>query len=208
VKRARPKTRPIVRGGASEACENLYRFIRLRLGDRPSDRELARRLGMEWKSFAALKHGKRQVPRVPDLERIAQALEVDPVLVFQAARGVPADEVMVALARQSRLGALVERVTDAVFTLDLQGRIEDTNPRFRELCGRSELAQQGVLFLDLLAPRSVSAALSALAALSRDGEVRGTEVVMQTLDGTERILELDATAVRDAGGADQRSSQR
>ena len=41
------------------ACVNVYEFIRLRLGKEVSDREIARRWEMDWKSFTALKHDRR-----------------------------------------------------------------------------------------------------------------------------------------------------
>jgi hypothetical protein len=74
-------------------CKNLYSFIRLRLGHNISDREIARRWPMEWKSFNGLKHGKRQVPRIADLEGLSRLLSIDPAFVFEVARGVPAESV-------------------------------------------------------------------------------------------------------------------
>src|SRR5688572_29852299 len=74
-------------------CKNLYAFIRLRLGSTISDREIARRRPMEWKSFNGLKHGKRQVPRIADLEGLAKLLQIDPAFVFEVARGVSAETV-------------------------------------------------------------------------------------------------------------------
>ena len=71
-------------------CKNLYSFIRLRIGTVISDREIARRWPMEWKSFNGLKHGKRQVPRIADLEGLARLLGIDPAFVFEVARGVSA----------------------------------------------------------------------------------------------------------------------
>ena len=74
------------------ACKNLYSFIRLRLGLTISDREIARRWPMEWKSFNGLKHGKRQVPRIADLEGLARLLGIDAAIVFEVARGTPAGQ--------------------------------------------------------------------------------------------------------------------
>jgi len=74
-------------------CKNLYTFIRLRLGYTLSDREIARRWPMEWKSFNGLKHGKRQVPRIADLDALGRLLNIDAAFVFEVARGVPAEQV-------------------------------------------------------------------------------------------------------------------
>lgn len=72
-------------------CKNIYAFIRLRMGNQISDREIARRWPMEWKSFNGLKHGKRQVPRIVDLEGLARLLNLDAAFVFEVARGTSAE---------------------------------------------------------------------------------------------------------------------
>lgn len=93
VVRRAPNAGSTTPGADAGRCRNLYAFIRLRLGDALSDREVARRWKMEWKSFAAVKHGRRHLPRLPELEALAGLLGVDAAFVFQVARGVPAREV-------------------------------------------------------------------------------------------------------------------
>ena len=72
---------------------NVYKFLRLRVGSDPSDRELARRWGMPWRSFVLLKSGRRHPPRVAELARLAKLLHVPPACVFEVARGIPARRV-------------------------------------------------------------------------------------------------------------------
>lgn len=143
-------------GTAAQRCQNLYAFIRHRLGHEVSDRELARRWGMSWRSFVNLKEGARRVPRVEELEALAEFLGVDAMVVFMVARGEPANVVnhwLLAgndvfrrelLARVRTLGAFakttplcssLERVPGAVFTIDMKGRIEDLNARLPSMLG-------------------------------------------------------------------------
>jgi len=68
---------------------------------------------MEWRSFLALKQGKRQVPRIDQLEQLAELLHVDPVLVYQAASGTPAEEMAALIQHQSELRALLDQVGTA-----------------------------------------------------------------------------------------------
>ncbi|NHN39179.1 PAS domain-containing protein [Pseudomaricurvus alcaniphilus] len=73
-------------------CQNIYRFIRLQLGDTLSDREVARQWGMDWSGFAKLKSGARRLPRIEELDALATLLEVPSAVVFEVAMGVPAAE--------------------------------------------------------------------------------------------------------------------
>jgi len=189
------------RRAAAERCKNVYRFIRLRLGEAPSDREIARTWQMEWKSFAALKHGRRQVPRIEELETLAKFLGVDATFVFQVAGGVPADDVAALLGREHRLRAALERVRDAVFTLDDQGRIEDVNDGLCQLVGRSahELVRKPLL--DLVTVTSAPTLIGVLASIARGIEVRGVELSLKDAGGRERVLLLDAVPIVDSSGA-------
>lgn len=93
---------------------NLYAFIRLVVGDRVSDREISRRAGLSWRSFLALKQGKRVSARVSELQGMAEALGVDPALLFEAARGTPAGRLHDCLCGRDDLPALVlPRAIDA-----------------------------------------------------------------------------------------------
>jgi len=80
-------------GIKSANCISLYRFIRLVLGDSLSDREIARRWGMPWKSFARLKSGMRQMPSIDQLKRLAEVLNVESHFVYQVAEGAKAEEI-------------------------------------------------------------------------------------------------------------------
>ncbi len=188
------------KGTAAARCKNLYRLIRLRLGDEVSDREIARRWGMEWRSFAALKQGTRQVPRLDELERLGEVLGGDAWFVIQAARGVEAEEVAAGMAREGRLRAIVERVRDGVFTIDPQGRIQDANPGLAEMVGIEPRDLVGRSLLDLVAPESTAPILGALATIARDGRVSEVELCLRRSDGSTRVVLLEAARIADPEG--------
>jgi PAS domain S-box-containing protein len=77
----------------SEQCKNLYRFIRLVLGDEISDRQIARRWGVDEKNLRELKRGLRVVPKLSRLEALAEVLAVRKYYVLEVASGVPAEKV-------------------------------------------------------------------------------------------------------------------
>ncbi len=77
----------------SDQCKNLYRFIRLVLGDDISDREIARRWRIDEKNLRELKNGTRVVPKLAKLETLAEVLGVRKYYVVEAASGVPAEKV-------------------------------------------------------------------------------------------------------------------
>jgi len=77
----------------SDQCKNLYRFIRLIVGEDTSDREIARRWGMDEKNLRELKNGLRVVPRLSRLESLAEVLGVRKYYVLEAASGFPAEKV-------------------------------------------------------------------------------------------------------------------
>ncbi|HUH01560.1 MAG TPA: PAS domain S-box protein, partial [Kofleriaceae bacterium] len=98
----------------SGSTDNLYAFIRLVVGDRVSDREISRRAGLSWRSFLALKQGKRVSARVSELQGMAEALGVDPALLFEAARGTPAERLHDGLCGRDDLsGVVLPRAVDA-----------------------------------------------------------------------------------------------
>ena len=78
---------------APDQCRNLYRFIRLVLGEGVSDREIARKWGMDEKNLRELKNGFRVVPKLSRLEDLAEALGIRKYYVLEAASGVPAEKV-------------------------------------------------------------------------------------------------------------------
>ena len=185
---------------SAKRCRNLYHFIRLRLGEDISDREVARRWGMEWKSFVGLKHGRRRMPRLEELERLSLLLEVDANCVFQVARGVAAKQVSALLRRERRLEALLERVVDAIFTVDEKGRLHDVTQRFCALLGYGPEELRERPLADFVTVESSPRLAEALATAMRDGEARGAEVVLRDAKGRERIVQLDAASVADVKG--------
>ncbi|HUH00811.1 MAG TPA: PAS domain-containing protein, partial [Kofleriaceae bacterium] len=106
---------------------------------------------MEWKSFAALKHGRRQMPRLEELGRLAAAvLNVNAGFVFQAASGVPAASVAALVERERDLLAALAYVSDAVFTADSSGLIRDANQGFCDVLGRSAEDVVGCVLRELV----------------------------------------------------------
>ena len=182
---------------SADRCRNLYQFARLILGSDLSDREIARRWGMEWRSFAALKQGRRQVPRIQELEALARLLGVGTEFVFQVAAGGSPEGIAALFGRETRLRAALDHVSDAVFTLDLRGRIQDINRRFCELAGEVEIGQ---LFWDLLEPGCAGTAVSAISSTQHSREVRGVEVTLNHGVPSPRLLELDVTRIDDLAG--------
>ena len=188
------------RADAARRCRSLYRLIRKRIGEQVSDREIARRWDMEWKSFAALKHGQRQVPRIDELERLAVVLQVPVADVFHAASGTRARSASAPAERADALGLTLDRVPDALFTIDVNGRIHDFNRALPLLTGRTEHELRERSVLDLIAMDCTSRALACIAGATREGQPSEAEVVLFTPSSTLRMVTLRATPVHDADG--------
>lgn len=141
------------------------------------------------------------MPRVEELAKLAAILEVDAAYVFQAARGVPAAQLVELLARENRWRALLERVTDAIFTVDAHGRLKDVNGRFATLVGYAagDLIQRPLL--DLVAPASAPRLLSTLASVATQGNAHAPEIAFRDTRGRERLVDLDAVRIVDGSGA-------
>ncbi len=206
---------------STKACKNLYGFIRLRLGTETSDREVARQWGMEWKSFSALKHGKRQVPRIQELEALARLLKIEPAFVFEVARGVSAKKVHALLrendrdklaqlllssvqsahadaeSREDHFRAILDRTTDGVFTADLQGVFREVNQRLCELTGLSTEELLSRSLFDVFCPGEPGHIMQALAPVYRNGEVQGVELTVRTPKGEALSFELSASRIDD-----------
>lgn len=167
-------------GAAARRCQNLYAFIRHRVGSEVSDRELARRWGMSWRSFVNLKEGARRVPRVEELEALADMLGIDALIVFLVARGEPASvvnhwlvsgastvrrELLARVAptetarEKTALMSDLERVPGAVFTIDMKGRIEDLNARLVSLLGVQQRSIAGRPLSDFVSSESAATLL-------------------------------------------------
>ncbi len=207
-----------------DKCKNIYAFTRLRLGNDISDREIARLWPMEWKSFNALKHGRRQVPRVVELEGLARVLKVDAAMVFEVARGVPAKTMHRLLERNDRdklsrllmagvlashreaeskdvrYEALLNRVHDAIFTIDVQGRFRDVNGGLCAMTGYTAEELQNQSFFDLLLPDERPKFVRTTAAVYESGEARQIVFSARTKSGTALRLELGLTRIDDDRG--------
>lgn len=83
---------------------NLYEFIRLILGDKISDRQIARRWKMNGNNFSQFKNGKSPVPRLERLEKLARMLGINKHLVFEAAGGASARKVFNLIRTNDLLG--------------------------------------------------------------------------------------------------------
>lgn len=188
------------RSDAARRCRGLYRLIRERLGAEISDREIARRWSMEWKSFAALKHGRRQVPRIDELERLAALLGVTPAAVFAAASGRPRGPAAPREAGDA-LALTLDRVPDALFTIDVDGRIRDFNRALPLSTGRAEGELRARSLLELVAVDSRSRALQCIDGATREGRSSAAEVVLVAGGGAARVVTLHATPVRGPDGA-------
>lgn len=186
------------------ACRNLYRFVRLRVDADLSDREVARRWGMPWRSFTLLKQGLRHVPRLEQLTELAAVLGVDAVVVYGVAAGLDADLVHALLqsdpeplvgrllpriagtsARSPSLVRLVRRGPVALIEVDTDGRVQATSHALTASNGASTL-------YDCTGPRHRARARRALGLSAR----------------TEREVEYEATMTIDGAPAPRRCRVR
>ncbi|HEX9103461.1 MAG TPA: PAS domain-containing protein, partial [Polyangia bacterium] len=175
--------------------------MRERLGDGISDREIARRWGMEWKSFAALKHGQRQVPRIDELERLAAVLGVSATDVFAAASSAPRSAARApAPTPRDALRLTVDRVPDALLTIDLDGRIHDFNRALVLLTGRSASELRGRPLVELIAVDSASRAVACIAGAIEAGQPGRAEAVLLAATSHLRLVTLQATPVLRSDG--------
>lgn len=187
------------RGGPAQRCHNLYAFIKQRLGPGVSDREISRQWGIPWKSFANLKQGARRVPRLEDLERLAQVLEVDPIVLLLVAGGEPAHVVSQWLSQgddglRAAVGArlnsgggrtendplhlAIERIPWAVFTTDIKGRLAKHNGGLVSLfAGAGDLS--AARLSDLVSAESGAVLLQLQSLCLQQGESGPVEVMLE-----------------------------
>ena len=214
----RPRTSTAARAAlAGERCRNLYAFMRLRLGQQVSDRELARRWGMNWRSFLNLKEGSRRVPRLEELEALAELLGLEASLVILVARGEPADVVnrwlldgeeairegllariglSTTVSETPMLHARVDRVPAGLVTIDLRGSVRDFNSRLAAMVDDPERLRIGAHFVTFVAAESAATFLKLEAEALERGE-SGPQPV--TLDqGT--TVHVTLVGIHDAQG--------
>lgn len=85
---------------------NLYKFIKLILGENIPDYQIAARWKMDIKNFHEFKVGKYPVPRLKKLEQLASVLGVNKHLVFQVGGGTSARKVFDLIRRNDLRGQL------------------------------------------------------------------------------------------------------
>ncbi len=142
---------------------NLYRFIRLVLGQKIPDRQIAHRWKMDEKNFHEFKEGNYPVPRLSKLSELAKALGLNTYIICQVAEGVSAQKVYKLLKANDHDGlikllsaqlyeahkaltkqekqyhSLFENANDAIFIADAKtGEILDCNKEAEVLLGRSK----------------------------------------------------------------------
>lgn len=176
---------------------NLYKFIKLVLGEDISDRSIARRWNIDEKNFHEFKTGVYPVPRLDKLEELASVLGVNKHLVFQVAGGSPAQKVFKLiknndLAGQTRLlsnqldkthralaqsekcyRSLVENTPDIVILTDRHGKLNFIN---RTVEGFTPQDVIGKNIYDYILPQSHSDMKSAIAKVFRTGRNQTLEL--------------------------------
>ena len=135
---------------------------------------------MEWRSFADLKHGRRQVPRIDELERLARLLEIDAAFVFEVARGVSARKVY-GLLRANDPTKLAYLLMTGI--QEARWKVEGTADTFRAVLDR--VNETG----DLEKRRFVRVPLKAAVAYESEG--RAFEGVCRNLSRGGLFIETD-----------------
>jgi hypothetical protein len=85
---------------------NLYRFIRLVLGEQLPDRYIARKWDMDEKNFHEFKTGEYPVPRLEKVSELSSVLKVNKHLIFEVAEGVPAQKAYELVKNKNSSGQL------------------------------------------------------------------------------------------------------
>lgn len=93
------------KSGAPKRLSNLYQFIRLILGEKIYDIQIAKRWKMDNKNFYDFKTGKYPLPRVERLVTLAQILKIDDHLVYEVAKGAPAQRIYYLIEKAHLKGA-------------------------------------------------------------------------------------------------------
>ncbi len=207
--------------GPYERSKNVYDFIRLLIGDSISDRAIARRWGIPWRSFLLLKKGERLPPRISDLSKLADLLGVDPIFVFEAARGTAATMLQTLLERRDQdlvletlfsqlswrhqhptrdLRLTLSQIGDAAFTIDLHGHIIDMNPWLSDLTGYDRATLRGMCLWDLGIPEERPQLAAQIAEVYSNGVVRGIAMRWRLSTGAIRDVVLTANRIDDPDG--------
>ena len=94
-----------------QQLSNLYRFIRLVVGDSVPDNAIALKWDMNNKNFSEFKYGRYPVPKFERLVSLAKVLNVDDHLVYEVAKGNPAERVFQFIATPAGRKKLVKTIT-------------------------------------------------------------------------------------------------
>jgi len=70
---------------------NLYRFIRLMLGESITDTAIAKKWKIDVKNFSDFKFARYPMIRINRLVALARILKVDDHLIYEVAKGKPAE---------------------------------------------------------------------------------------------------------------------
>ena len=144
-----------------QRLSNLYRFIRLIMGDKIPDSAIADKWNMNNKNFSEFKNNRYPVPRLERISTLAKILNVDDHLVYEVAKGTPAQRIYhlikeLRLEKVRRMSAreiiltreflieserrykkLFNNAADAIFVTDIKtGEIIDCNKKAEQLLGR------------------------------------------------------------------------
>jgi len=83
---------------------NLYRFIRLIVGEDIADRRIAMAWHMDGKNFHEFRYGVYPVPRLEKLIELEKVLNVNRHLIFEVGSGVPAKKVFDLIRKKDLAG--------------------------------------------------------------------------------------------------------
>lgn len=177
---------------------------------------------MSWRSFLALKQGKRVSPRVSELQDMAQALAVDPAVLFEAARGTSAGLLHDGVCGRDDLPALVlpravdgtreltavdgvlrlsvEHVCSGVFGLDLEGRIVAATRAVVALTGYSLLQLRKLSLWDMVVASHRARLAQHLADTYTNGALHDLGVSLVRRDGSRLPALLEGVRIDSVGG--------
>ncbi|MBI3014446.1 MAG: PAS domain S-box protein [Candidatus Tectomicrobia bacterium] len=201
----------------------LYRFIRLVLGEEISDNQIARLWHMDVKNFNDFKKGRLPVPRIERLEALAEVLGVPKSLVFEVAGGGDAEKAL-ALARsndfrmlsevlseslarslrelraaEERFRAIMDDFPEMIQQISLSRRLEFVNKR--ALC-RLKYSHDSILsknLEDLCPPEEAGRVVHHTDQVIREGE-HVLKTSMLTAQGEPIPVLLHSTLLRDGSG--------
>lgn len=94
-----------------QQLSNLYRFIRLVVDDSIPDSAIALQWNMNNKNFSEFKYGRYPVPRFERLVSLAKVLGVDDHLVYEVAKGKPAEQIYKLIATPAGRKKLIKTIT-------------------------------------------------------------------------------------------------